>query len=104
MEGFFDVFTVQLVNSGIRLATPIILAAMGGVIAEQAGILNLALEGKMLLGAFLGIVMGFFLGNTYLGVVVAMLAGGLLGVLFAILYHKYQVDLIIQELTSNELL
>lgn len=101
MEGFFDVFTIQLLNSGIRLATPIILAALGGVIAEQSGVLNLALEGKMLLGAFLGIVMGFFIGNTYAGILIAMLAGGLLGLLFAVLYHKYKVDLIILAIALN---
>jgi simple sugar transport system permease protein len=101
MEGFFDVFTIQLLNSGIRLATPIILAAMGGVIAEQSGVLNLALEGKMLLGAFLGIVMAYFLGNTYLGILVAMVAGGLLGLIFAVLYHKYEVNLIILAIALN---
>lgn len=101
MNGFFDVFTIELVNSGIRLAAPIVLAAMGGVLCEQAGVLNLALEGKMLLGAFLGIVMAFFIGNTTAGIVVAMLAGGLLGALFAFLYHKYEVDLIILAIALN---
>ncbi len=54
---------------------------MGGVIAEQSGVLNLALEGKMLLGAFLGIVMAYFLGNTYLGIFMTMIAGALLGLI-----------------------
>jgi general nucleoside transport system permease protein len=98
---FFSVFNVELLNSGIRLATPIILAAMGGVLCEQSGILNLALEGKMLLGAFVAIVMAYFLHNTYLGILVAMLAGGLLGLLFAFLYHRYNVDLIILAIAIN---
>lgn len=104
MENFTDVFTVALASSGIRLATPIILAALGGIICHQAGVLNLALEGKMLLGAFLGIAAAYFLGNTYLGIVVAMLAGGLLGLIFAFLYLRYKVNLIILALAINLLI
>jgi simple sugar transport system permease protein len=55
----------------------------------------------MLLGAFLGIVATYFLGNTYAGIGVAMLAGGLLGALFAFLYHRYQVDLIVLAIALN---
>jgi len=101
MEGFFSVFTVELLNSGIRLATPILLAALGGAICNQAGVLNLALESKMLLGAFVGIVAAFYIGNSYAGLVVAMLAGSLLGLLFAFLYHKYKVDLVILAIAFN---
>jgi general nucleoside transport system permease protein len=101
MEGFFSVFTVELLNSGIRLATPILLAALGGAICNQAGVLNLALESKMLLGAFIGIVAAYYLGNSYLGLLVAMAAGGILGLLFAFLYHKYKVDLVILAIAFN---
>lgn len=101
MEGFFSVFTIELFNSGIRLATPIILAALGGALCNKAGVLNLALEAKMLMGAFLGIVAAYYLGNTYLGIAVAMLAGGFLGWLFAFLYHRYRVDLVILAIALN---
>ena len=101
MEGFFSVFTIELFNSGIRLATPILLAALGGALCNKAGVLNLALESKMLLGAFLGIVAAYYLGNTYLGILVAVAAGGLLGWLFAFLYHRYQVDLVILSIALN---
>ena len=101
MQGFFSVFTVELLNSGIRLATPILLAALGGAICNKAGVLNLALEAKMLLGAFIGILAAYFFRNTYVGVLVAALAGGLLGLLFAFLYHKYEVDLVILAIAFN---
>jgi general nucleoside transport system permease protein len=101
MEGFFSVFTVELLQSSIRLATPILLAALGGALCNQAGVLNLALEAKMLLGAFVGIVAAFYLGNSYAGLVVAMLAGGSLGLFFAFLYHKYKVDLVILAIAFN---
>ncbi|MEM7029449.1 MAG: ABC transporter permease [Chloroflexota bacterium] len=102
MDG--DVFTVALLSSGLRLATPIILAALGGAFCSRAGVLNLALEGKVLLGAFVAIVMTFFLGNTFLGILVAMLIGGLLGLIFALLYLKYEVNLIILALAINLLI
>ncbi len=101
MHGFFSVFTVELLNSGIRLATPILLAALGGALCNKAGVLNLALESKMLLGAFIGILAAYFFHNTYMGVLVASLAGGLLGLLFAFLYHKYEVDLVILAIAFN---
>src|SRR5512139_2289897 len=101
VEGFASVFTVELLNSGIRLATPIILAALGGALCNKAGVLNLALEGMMLLGAFVGIVMAFYLHNTLLGILVAVLSGGALGLLFAFLYHRYEVDLIILAIALN---
>jgi simple sugar transport system permease protein len=99
-----ELFTVALLSSGLRLATPIILAALGGAICNRAGVLNLALEAKMLLGAFVGIVATFYLGNTYLGIAVAVLFGGGLGLVFALLYLKYNVNLIILALAMNLLI
>ncbi len=101
MEGFFNVFTIELLNSGIRLATPILLAALGGALCNKAGVLDLALEAKMLLGAFVAILAAYYLHNTYLGVLVAIVAGGLLGAFFAFLYHKYEVDLVILAIAFN---
>jgi ABC-type uncharacterized transport system permease subunit len=104
MEGFTELMTPALISSGIRLATPIILAALGGALCNRAGVLNLALEGKMLLGAFLGIVVAFYAGSTYVGIGVAVLAGGMLGLLFAFLYLRYEVNLIILALAINMLI
>jgi simple sugar transport system permease protein len=101
MEGFFRVFTIELFNSGIRLATPIVLAGLGGALCNKSGVLNLALESKMLLGSFVGIVAAFYLGNSYLGLLAAMAAGGILGALFALLYHRYNVDLVILAIAFN---
>jgi simple sugar transport system permease protein len=100
-EGIADAFTLDLIRSGIRLATPVILAALGGAIANRAGVLDLALEGKMLLGAFIGILAAFYLGNSGLGVLVAAIAGGALGALFAFLYLRYNVNLVILAIAIN---
>ncbi len=101
MEALASVLTIELLNSGIRLATPIILAALGGALCNKAGVLNLALESMMLLGAFLGIVMAFYTGSTPLGILIAVVAGGGMGALFAFLYHRYKVDLIILAIALN---
>ena len=101
MEGFTDALTFDLIRSGIRLATPILLAALGGALSNRAGVLNFALEGKMLLGAFLGILAAFWFQNSYLGALAAMLAGAMLGAIFAFVYLRYQVDLIILAIALN---
>jgi simple sugar transport system permease protein len=115
MQEFLNFFTIPLFSSAIRLGTPIILAALGGAICNRAGVLNLALEGKMLLGAFLGIVSAYYIQNnpflpmppllsTYLALIVAMLAGGVLGGFFSFLYIKYKVNLVILAIAINLML
>jgi simple sugar transport system permease protein len=115
MQNILNFFTVPLFASAIRLGTPIILAALGGAICNRAGVLNLALEGKMLLGAFLGIISAYYIQHnsilpmpagisTFLALIVAMLAGGLLGAIFAFLYIKYEVNLVILAIAINLML
>jgi simple sugar transport system permease protein len=96
-----DIITLAVIRSGIRLATPVILGALGFALCSRAGVLNFAIEGMMLFGAFAAIVATFLMGNTYLGVVVAIFAGGLIGALFAVVYLKYRVDLVILALALN---
>lgn len=96
-----ELITVAVLRSGIRLATPIILGALGFALCSRAGVLNFAIEGMMLFGAFAAIVAAFLLGNTYLGVAVAIFAGGLIGAIFAFVYLKYRVDLVILALAIN---
>jgi ABC-type uncharacterized transport system permease subunit len=101
MEQLLQVFSIDLIRSGVRLGTPIILAAIGGAICNRAGVLNLALEGKMLLGSFVGLLAAYFLHNSYLGVLAAGLAGALIGAIFAFLYLRFEVNLIILAIAVN---
>ena len=65
-------FNAHTVKTGINLATPILLGALGGVICYKSGIFNIALEGNMLIGSFAAIVGSYFFGNAWAGVLLAI--------------------------------
>lgn len=71
---FSEVITPELFASAVRLATPIALAAVGASICERSGIVNIAMEGLMLVSAFFGVTVTLFSGNVWLGVVAACAA------------------------------
>jgi simple sugar transport system permease protein len=93
--------SLDFLNAAIRLSCPVILAAMGAVITGKSGILNFALEGMMLLGAFLAVVVSYFVQSSWLGVLAATISGMILAWLFAILYLRYKVDLIVLAIAFN---
>lgn len=70
-----EIFTPELFASAVRMATPIGLAAAGAAICERSGVVNIAMEGLMLLGAFFGIMVTLLVGNVWLGVLAAVTAG-----------------------------
>ena len=72
---FTDLFDAKLLSSMIRMATPIILVALGGIMTSQAGILNISLEGTMLVSAFFAIVGSYLFQNAFMGVLFALMAG-----------------------------
>jgi simple sugar transport system permease protein len=79
----------QFVQTSIELSTPITLAAMGGVLCAQVGVFNVTLEGFMLMGAFLGVVVAYYSLSVWAG-----LAAGCAGVvLFALIFAAFVVDL-----------
>lgn len=89
MTEIFDLITVGLFASAIRMATPIAFAALGGIFSERAGIINIGLEGMMLTCAFSAVAATHFLGNPWLGVLVALLIGALLGLLHGLITIKF---------------
>jgi ABC-type uncharacterized transport system permease subunit len=80
---FFATVLIGILTSGIRLATPYLYAAIGETFSQRSGVLNLGVEGQMLLGAFSGFYITLTTGNLWLGVLVAMLVGALMGLAMA---------------------
>lgn len=74
---------VGIAHSGLRLATPYLYAAIGETFAQRSGILNLGVEGIMLMGAYSGFFVTFSSGNPFLGLLMAIVVGGLLGLIMA---------------------
>jgi ABC-type uncharacterized transport system permease subunit len=95
MVGFFDIVNVGLFAATLRMASPLIFASLGGIFSERAGIINIALEGMMLIGAFSGVFVTYVIGNPWVGVFAAVLAGGLLGLIHGILTIKFAGDQIV---------
>jgi simple sugar transport system permease protein len=79
------IFLVNLIAATLRVATPILLAAIGETYSERAGILNLGIEGTMFFGAFVGFIIGDMTGSLWIGLFVAILSGMLAGLLMALL-------------------
>jgi general nucleoside transport system permease protein len=78
-------FDIGFLAAMVRIATPLILATLGELYSERAGVLNLGIEGTMLLGAMTGFSAAYFTGNLWLGVLAALLVGALAGLLMTFL-------------------
>lgn len=94
----------DIISASFRIATPILLAATGGLLCFRAGVFNIGLEGLMLVGSFAGVA-GIILGggSVYIGFVVAILAGMLMAALFALASVKLHANQIVVSLAINML-
>lgn len=95
-----DVLQSMLVVA-VASATPLILGALSGLFCERAGVVNIAIEGMMLSAAFSGFVAGVWTHNLGLALVVAILTGGLMAALHAVLSIAFLVDQIISGTVIN---
>lgn len=93
----------QLLGTGIILAVPLGFGAMSGLICERVGIINIAIEGQLLAGAFAAAVAASLLGNPYVALIAAPIAGVLVAVLLAFFTIKYHVDQIVVGVVLNVL-
>jgi ABC-type uncharacterized transport system permease subunit len=84
-----------LVAGMLRYATPLIFGAMGGILSERSGVINIGLEGMMLIGAFFGIFGSDLLGSWVLGVVVGVAAGALIGLVHAFVSIQLRADQVV---------
>ena len=85
----------------VAAATPIGFAALSGVMCERSAVINIAIEGQMLAGAMLAVIGSSLTGNKYVGLVAAMIIGGVLGFVLAVLAIRFLVDQIIAGVAIN---
>jgi simple sugar transport system permease protein len=92
----FDIiFNTYTVVTGIRLATPILLAALGGAVCNKAGNFNIALEGFMLIGSFAAVIGSYFLKSATLGILLAVLITVAISLLYGLFCITFKGDEII---------
>lgn len=98
------IFSFALLFSAIRSSTPLIFAALGGLFSERSGVINIALEGLMLSGAFTAAVVTYQTGNPYLGILSAIVAGGVLALVYAVACIRFQADQVVAGMAINFLM
>jgi general nucleoside transport system permease protein len=92
MEGLNQAISIAIMASAIRGATPILYAALGGIFSERCGVLNIALEGIMLISAFSAVVGSYFTGNPWLGVLMGLVGGLLASFIHAFMSIHMRAD------------
>jgi len=107
-----DIFTLSLVASTIRLATPLVLAALGGLFSERSGVINIALEGKMLAGAFTAaavtyaadVKLGMGNASPWIGLLAAIGASLFIAAIYAVACIKYKANQVVSGAAINILM
>ncbi len=101
VDDILGVFNASLLGPTLRLATPILLAALGGLYTQQAGVLNIALEGNMLIAAFAGAATAYYTQNAWLGLLGGVLAATLLSAVFGLFAIRLRADLVVTGIAIN---
>ena len=107
-----DIFTWSLIASTIRLATPLVLAALGGLFSERSGVINIALEGKMLAGAFTAAAvtyaadrsLGMGSASPWIGLLAGAVAGLFIAAVYAVSCIKFKADQVVSGAAINILM
>lgn len=94
-------FVLNLLAGTIRVTIPIAYAALAGMLAERCGVINMGLEGMMLMGSFFGVVGSYVTGSGWLGLLFAMLAGAMVGLLMAVFTIGFKCEHILAGVGVN---
>ena len=99
-----ELFTFGLIYSTIRTATPLLLAALGGLYSERAGVINIAREGLMLAGAFTAAVATHYTHSPWIGLAAAVGAGMLVAAVHALLCIRFKAQQVVSGMAINILM
>lgn len=94
-------FNTAVFAAAFRMATPLIFAALGGIFSERSGVVNIALEGMMLVGAFTAMFVTYHTGLPWVGVLGAIVAGALMGLLHALFCVHYRANQVVTGTAIN---
>ncbi len=92
---------IDFLAAAIRIATPLLLAALGGILSERAGVFAVGLEGMMLMGAFMAVVGAWASDSSFIGVVLALAGGAAIGLIVGVVAVRYRADNMVTGLTAN---
>lgn len=96
-----DNLIIPLIAATLRMAAPLIFAALGGVFSERSGVVNIGLEGMMIMGAFFAVYGSYTTGSPVIGIIFAMIAGGVIAAIHAFLSIHLRADQIISGTAIN---
>ena len=99
-----EIFTLAILYSTVRLATPLLLAALGGLLSERSGVINIALEGLMLAGAFTSATVTHYVGNPWLGLLAGIAAGILIALIHGVACIHFEADQVVTGTAINILM
>ncbi len=94
-------YAIPLIHNAVGIMTPILLAAIGGLFTELGGMLNIALEGLILIGAFSSVVLASVTGNMFLGVILGILATVFVSWIFGVITLRLKANVFITGLATN---
>ena len=98
---FTEAIVVSMLAATVRIATPLLLAALGELVAERAGILNLGVEGTMLMGAFSAFLFTYVSGSLVVGLVAGMLTGMMMSLIMVVMAATLKVEQVVTGLSLN---
>jgi simple sugar transport system permease protein len=105
MSFFGDIFRLMgnpdLWHASLQYAALLLLPALGGVISERSGVVNIAMEGMMLAGAFFAVAIDLAVHNVFIAVLAAMVAGGLMASIHAVVSIRYRANQIVSGVAIN---
>ena len=99
--GVIELISAATIQSAIAIATPLFIGALGGLFCERVGIVNVGLDGIMLMGAFAAAVVSYISGSAWVGVLAACAAGAILGLLHALICVTFKADHVISGVAIN---